>query len=143
MSIAEAIEAPTLNLIPAENIDGVLDLIGPFVRAVAERSRGLIDFEDTIASCKDGSVQLWIIWDGAPMAVWATELHDMASGLKLCVVKFFTGEHSLDWIHLLADLEAWAKSKGCHRVVSYARKGWAKRLPDYRMTHVYLEKDLV
>ena len=63
--------------------------------------------------------------------------------MKLCTIKFWTGENSLEWLHLMEDLEAWAKHEGCTRIIGVMRKGWAKRLPDYRMTHVYLEKDLI
>lgn len=144
MAHAEALpEAPTLNLIPAENIDSVLPLIADKLRSICERSRGLIDFQATVDAFRSGNLQLWIVWDGSVMAVGATELQVMATGLKVCTIRFLTGENSLDWLHTLADLEAWAKHNGCHRVAGYMRKGWAKRLSDYKMSHVYLEKELV
>lgn len=136
-------EQPTLNQIPADKIDSVLPLVEAQIRSVCQRSRGLIEFKSTIAAFKDDALQLWIVWNGGVMAVGATELSTCASGLKICTIRFLTGENSLDWLHTVADLEAWAKHQGCDRVVGYMRKGWAKRLSDYKLSHVYLEKDLV
>ncbi len=75
-------------------------------------------------------------------AVLAVETYEEVSGLKVASIRFATGEHAHEWVHLIAEIEAWAKANGCGKVEAMARKGWAKRLPDYRMTHVLLEKDI-
>jgi hypothetical protein len=50
------------------------------------------------------------------------------------------------WIHLIADIEDWAKDQGAIRLKMTARKGYPKRFKElfasYKMTHVLLEKDL-
>lgn len=143
MALAEQIPSPTLNLIPADKIESVLPLIENHLSSVVERSRGQLTAREIIEAFRSGKYQLWLIWDGQPLAIGATEVIAVASGMKLCLIHFWAGENSLDWLHLIDDLEAWAKHQGCRRMKGYMRKGWAKRLADYRMTHVLLEKDLV
>lgn len=143
MSAVETRSEPSLNLIPADKIDSVLALVAPYLVTVVERSRGQLTAEEIVQAFRSGRYQLWMIWDGSLMAVGATEVVAVASGMRLCIIHFLSGENSLEWLHLLSDLEAWAKREGCHRIKGYMRKGWAKRMPDYHMTHVSLEKDLV
>lgn len=142
MAAAEDLRGPTLNHIPAETVEKVLPLVDGHLNEVIARSRGRLDRDAIIASFRNDHAQLWMIWSDRLLAVGATEIIVEASGMKVCVILFLNGENSLDWLHLIADLEAWAKHQGCSRITGHMRKGWAKRMPDYRMTHVCLEKDL-
>jgi hypothetical protein len=133
---------PTLNLIPRENIESVRPLIEDHLKSVVERSKGKLTPDEIVDAFLSGKYQLWLIWNGSLLAVGATELTKVASGLKICTIHFLTGENSLSWLHLIGDLEQWAKAQGCGLMKGYMRKGWAKRLPDYHLTHVSLEKEL-
>jgi len=135
-------DEPTLNLIPRENIESVQPLIAEHLKSVVERSRGKLTPDEIVEAFISGKYQLWLIWNGSLLAVGATELTKVASGLKICTIHFLTGENSLSWLHLIGDLEQWAKAQGCGLMKGYMRKGWAKRLPDYHLTHVSLEKEL-
>jgi hypothetical protein len=61
-----------------------------------------------------------------------------------CRVMAIAGDDMAGWLHLLPDLEAWAKAQGCKIMEPLARPGWRKLLKPYgyRMTHVLLEKEL-
>ncbi|CAN0493160.1 unnamed protein product, partial [Phaeothamnion confervicola] len=52
------------------------------------------------------------------------------------------GEHRAKWVHLISEIQDWSRSQGCVAMEIVARKGWAKALPDFQMTHVILESDL-
>lgn len=108
-----------------------------------ERHAGELSFEGI---AKRLMAEDWILWvvteNGAPRAILATELYRDVGGLKRCRIPFCTGDGARGWVHLLAQIEAWARENDCARLDMIARKGWAKHLPDYRMTHVVLEKDL-
>lgn len=46
-----------------------------------------------------------------------------------------------DWEAHLAPIEAWARMRGCVRIVMpRARRGWLRRMRDFRITAVYAEK---
>lgn len=85
---------------------------------------------------------MWLVWAGEVRAVLATELYHDVGGEKRCRIPFCTGHGARQWVGLLSRIEDWARSEGCQRLDMIARKGWAKHLPDYKMTHVLLEKAL-
>jgi hypothetical protein len=134
---------PRLALIPPSEIGRVLSRVLPWLEKVVERSHGGNTLEGFLKQFASGLWRLWIIDDGEKLrGMLVTELDITPSGLKVCTIRVVTGEDSVSWLHLSADLEAWAKEKGCTRMETWARKGWAKRLPDYHLTHVMLEKEI-
>lgn len=120
----------------------VWPLVRDLVRRVCERSEGRYAEEPIARHLLAGDWQLWVVWDGSVRAIVITELYTDVSGIKCCMIRVCTGHGARDWSHLLEDIEEWARREGCAKLDMLARKGWAKHLPDYRMTHVMLEKDL-
>ena len=62
-------------------------------------------------------------------------------GRKLFRVVLVGGDAQA-WPGLLSEIEDMARVEGCARVVTTCRKGWAKRLKDYRLTRIELVKEL-
>ena len=112
------------------------------IERVVERTRGRWTVESVAEHLLTGAWQLWIVWDGAVNAVVATEIFHEASGMKNARAVFVGGRDMGKWAHLVSDLEDWARSEGCTRFEMIISKGIAKHFPDYRMSHVLLEKDL-
>lgn len=85
--------------------------------------------------------QLWVGMRGEEILVAAlTEVGpDLLQTFR---VTHGAGEDRDSWVHLLGDLEAWAKSIGCKRMEVVARPGWERVLKDMKKTHVILEKRL-
>ena len=131
-----------LQQIPPSHLGEILPLILNLLEAVVARSDGEFTVPALLELFARSRWQLWVIWDGEVRAIVATELHIAPSGMKLCSVHFCTGRGAAGWAHHLAEIEGWAQAEGCQRIGTMARKGWAKHLPDYKMTHVYLKKDL-
>ena len=139
---AIAITDPVLQQISPDQIEAAWPMIEDQIKEVCARTGGRWTLDGVAMRFLERKWQLWIVWDGRLRAVLATELHLEMSGQKTCDVRFCTGGHSLEWVHLIEHLELWAQAEGCTRLAMIARKGWAKRLPDYHMTHVHLEKAL-
>lgn len=133
---------PSLNRIPSEHIDQVLPITAELMSAVALRSRGKLTVQAMTDRFSRGEWDLWLVWDDGLLAVGATAICIDDDGGKACEIAFWTGEHSTRWLHLLDELEKWAVAQDCIRFRGQMRKGWAKRLPDFHMTHVFLEKDI-
>ena len=83
-----------------------------------------------------GLAQLWI----ARVGVAVTQLTGRGSD-KLCTIVAFTGDFHRCVEHL-ASLEQFAEEEGCTKMVILGRKGWRRRLCDYREPYIVLEKEI-
>ena len=133
---------PTLNLIPADKIGDVWPLIETMIESVVARSDGIYTVQSLRERFETEKFMLWIVWGDGVKALGATQFYTTDAGVKIFDILFVTGEHSLEWLHLMPEWEAHARQWGCNRIEGKMRKGWAKRLPDWKMTHVTLSKEL-
>jgi hypothetical protein len=103
---------------------------------------GVSEYGDVERNVRDGSALLWLAWDGTRIhAAAVTELRS-ANGRKFCTIVACGGEQRRHWLHLLADLESFARAEGCATVLILGRPGWRRVLPDYRVKNIILEKEL-
>jgi hypothetical protein len=109
----------------------------------ADGSRGRYSVEGILGQVFKADWQLWAVITGEHLqALLATELSVELSGNRSASISFAVGENPREWVHLIDELENWARSQGCSRLEIWARKGWAKMLQDYKLSHVLLEKHL-
>lgn len=131
-----------LQKVPLEHAARVLPHVIGRLQAVVDRSGERYTVASLAELVMRGEFQLWVIGDEQIRGVVLTELFFAPSGKKVASIRAATGDAAEGWLHLLPELEQWAKSEGCHVVEAIARKGWARRLTDYKLTHVVLEKEL-
>lgn len=114
----------------------------PHIEKMADATRGKLttdDFKERIAS---GDFQLWVVIENKqPIASVLTEIIQYPQR-KVARVVGCVGEHRGKWVHLLSEIQDWSRLQGCVAMEIVARKGWARVLPDFHMTHVLLESDL-
>ncbi|MEM8971081.1 MAG: hypothetical protein AAGD43_03355 [Pseudomonadota bacterium] len=146
--MTETIERPglTIELVPVDALAQVLPVVEHLMRDLPERSGGAWTLPGIQERLVNGVWQLWCVHDQAPqptvMAIVGTSVWTTMSGIKTCSIHFCTGDNSKDWMHLLAVIEQAARNIGAKRIETVARKGWARKLKDYRTTHLVLEKAL-
>lgn len=144
--VEEVRERPVYQLvrIGAEHFVRLMPVLGEMMETVYERAGGEMDGHSVARSLADNTLQFWAVTDGDIVAaVVGTSIEVAATGKRICQINFCAGHHRSDWLHLLEQIEQWAVfEEGCHGMKVIARKGWAKSLPEYRMTHIVLEKDL-
>lgn len=130
-----------LHLIEADKAEAIYPYIKQWVEPAVATSNGKFATEDVLRAIMSGAMQLWVIADERPMAIVISEIA-IFPRMKVCRLICCTGEHREKWIHFLADIENWARHMGCEQMLCIARKGWARLLTDYKLTHVELEKAL-
>lgn len=109
----------------------------------ADGSRGRYSVEGILTQVFREDWQLWAVITGDHLqALLATTLSVELSGHRTAGIVFAVGEAPREWVHLIDELEDWARTQGCTRLEIWARKGWAKMLQDYKLSHVLLEKHL-
>jgi hypothetical protein len=143
MDTEEQADRFILDLVPREAFNDVWPYVQLRLMNMADRSRGEMTIRTIAYRIGTGHWQLWLVTEGKEVAGCViTEIGAADSGMKICTVKACIGEDATRWLHLLSEIEEWARANGCQRINAWARRGWAKRLPHYEMTHVLLERDL-
>jgi len=139
--------------IPAtEGADGVSPLvrlwpeIAPLLTKAVEASRGVTSLEFEFEELRALRKQLWVIIveDGEKKitAAGITSLQDHPGGLKVANIEMLGGENMKAWFSLKDQFENWAKNEGRSEVRMFARKGWARELPDYKIRAYVMSKTL-
>lgn len=132
-------------LVPIEpaRVGEAWPLVRKHLADMAQRSRGKVLAEDIAQLSFEGRMHQWIVLDDDRnlLATGVTEIADYPRK-RVAKIIGLVGEHSERWIHHLADIEAWARAQGCASIMNIARKGWARKVPQYDLTHVVLERDL-
>lgn len=133
----------TLAQTPTDAVDQVWSFVANLAATIAETSRGRVNAENIREFLRAGTMQLWIVLGdrGEALAVVVTEIVAFP-GAKVCVVRGLAGNDRDRWLHHLAEIETWAKGLECSRVEVRGRKGMAKVLRDYKLTAVFLEKEI-
>lgn len=133
----------TLSSVPVEAVAQVWPFVVGLAATIAETSGGRVNAEHIRQHVEAGTMQLWVVLgaQGEALALAVTEIVAFPLS-KVCVVRGLAGHDREKWVHHLDDIEAWAKGLGCTRIEVRGRKGMAKVLPQYKLTSVYLEKEL-
>ena len=134
-----------LQRIPVEAIEMVWPMIEADVERAVSRNGGRFTVDGLKARVENDDWQLFLVWDKderSHKAIVMTNVYREMNGELVASIPFVSGRRAEEWIDLLPVLEGWAEKVGAHRIETWARKGWARRLKDYKLTHVLLEKPL-
>lgn len=111
------------------------DLVPPYWPRIAHWLEKLNDryppwwrLADPMARCISGHAQLWLIRDDKVIkGVVITQITTDAA--RVAEVAVVAGEDMDSWLHLIDDLEHWARKEHCVAMIATAaRGGWAKVL---------------
>jgi hypothetical protein len=110
---------------------------GAIARALHRGNVGT-EIEQVEADLFHSLAQLWV----APGGVAVTQItKSRHRSYRTCTLIAFVGDYAR-CIEYLPTLEEFCRREGCSRFVILGRKGWKRRLADYREPHVVLEKEL-
>lgn len=108
-----------------------------------ERETGLVLASSIRADLASGAKQVWGWQEGVITGVAITEVIQTPKGPCCWVyggVGTETTKGQIDAI--IATIEAWAKGIGCSRVMLQGRRGWLRRLSEYKQVGIILEKEV-
>lgn len=128
-----------MRLVPitSVNIEANWPRVATFIKQACRKGPLDADPNALKMGCFTRDHQLWIVEDDAGAAV-AAVITQVVSGA--CEWLAVGGLHMAHWKHLETQIELWAKAEGCLTMRSFSRIGMRKRLPDYRVRGVILEK---
>ena len=143
MSVQEIETDVEMHRLKPQQLEAVWPMVRPLMEEVAESYRGKQTVETLTSEILRGEVELWVVVEGNEiLAIIGTQLCEEPSGMKTLFIKYADGRQMHKWLGMIDEFEAYARANGCEYVEMIARKGWTKRLKDYKMTHVLLEKRL-
>lgn len=128
--------------VPLAELERAWPLVEAMIADACARD-GLYGAGDVLEWLRGDKMQLWLA-GSTERGVEAAAISEMLQhrAAKTFSVFIVTGADIDRWLPHLGRMEAWAKEMGCSRAIQHARRGYARKLKDYRMTHVVLEKQL-
>lgn len=99
--------------------------------------------DEVFGLIESAQAQCWLAVEGNRLiGVWVTKVEQSARG-RFCLVWLAGGEQVNKWMPMVQEYtEPWAKENGCSEMQIVGRKGWVKKLPDYKWTAIVLRKEL-
>jgi len=113
--------------------DQIPDEAAEALRPAFDRS-DMAEVEDWMEFCRKDQAQLWRLNDYWVM----TQVIDTKKGRAIHLT-YCAGVYDAA---LIDEIESWAKSVGCKMAYFSARPGAQKRLTDYRLRYVTMDKEL-
>lgn len=133
--------------VPPESVDDVWPLAEPYLKKAEERSNGA-SLNATRESAKGNLKQLWFAAEDTPeqpnkvFGVAVTSLVKRENGDQDMIIELLGGEKLDAWFTLKEELEDWARLENRKGIEVWCRKALLRKLPDYKITHYVLRKEL-
>lgn len=140
-SISPASEA-SLSQVPQDYIDGIWPSVEKFLlRSYRRTDQNIpLTLRDDL---RKGDRQLWVITleDVTIVAAGVTSIFALRSGNAL-KIEHLGGGSMRQWLNTLKELEAFARNRGCKKLMWEGRSGWVRLFPDYKVSAVVMTKRL-
>ena len=115
-----------------------------FLKPALDRTDGLLTLESVVAACKNRDCQLWAMVDGMDVTGAAvTEVRNLSSGIRTVHVLAMGAKDMTAPLDCADALKEWAKSLGAVKLTADCRPGMPRKLKDWRLLSVLMEKDIV
>lgn len=131
-----------LEAITPDRLEKVWPEVVVWVVKACETSNGRYMAADVKRLIANKSFQLWRAKDGESIGVCVTEIIDYPHK-RYCRIVIGTGTGRDQWQGYIKEIEAWARSRGCHGMESIAREGWWRaffKFLGWKKTHIYIER---
>lgn len=128
--------------IAPEMVGDFLPIVHRHIKAAVDKA-GMVDFEPVVEKVRAGDSLLWVAVENEKRIRGAgiTELIVEPAG-KVCVIVAWGSDDQKRCAPLLETIEQFARDERCIAVRLYGRPGWMRRLPDYRLKSVVMERAL-
>lgn len=130
--------------VPADKVAAVWPRLDHLYEDACQYSKGMLTKEAVRVRAENGLGQLWIAADETTQvtATCITSTIAFPGGLKAMFVELVGGSIKYDIFEFRTTLEKHAAADGCSAVFFMVPRKWAKRLPDYKISHLLLCKEL-
>lgn len=126
------------------DLPAVWKAIEPLIERGCAYSGGALDPQSVVDGVLTGRAKLIALADEREInSVMALQVVAMPTGQRVLEVILVGGRDVEAWAPFEPQLDAIGLAEGCEKVRTMGRKGWARRLPHWRLSAIVLERDLV
>jgi hypothetical protein len=119
--------------------------IEPWLIRACDETLGEWSVKTVVNGFLAGKLMIWVLYDhDAQKCVGAGATANLQNegGAKRIEVVVFAAAEMHRWLDTLSEIERYGKECGCSSIRVVGRKGWAKKLSDYKLSRIVLEKAL-
>lgn len=109
------------------DVQTVWPMVERWVETAADEAHGWWTADDIRERLETGGAGLWLVIDDIPVACVVSEI-ETGPRFSTVVISICAGSGMEIWLHLLPQIEAWAKAIGARVIEVRGRKGWARAL---------------
>jgi len=129
-----------LCVVYANDLEPIWEEIKPHLKSALSYSDDKYSLEDIREGIEGKEMQLFIVVKEDILATVVTSIYEYPNSKVMTVV--LTGGEKMDkWIHLIEQLERWAKDEGCDYMEILGRPGW-ERVLKWEKKAVLLKKNI-
>lgn len=126
--------------IAPEHVAEAWPLVSRYIEEACRRGPENDSADNMRERCEAGRFQLWLTGDQRGVIAAAVTGFLNEADRKVCLWLAVGGRDMSDWHALQDQIEAVAKAHGCVAMRSYSRPGMVRRMTDYRLKGVIMEK---
>ena len=127
------------NTYPSELVPSVWESVKPLIERALKRGSNYT-IEQIHAGLLEKAMQLFV-WESDKIHAALVTTIQNRDEQRWCLLLAIGGEKMDEWIHLLPNVEDWARELGCQQMRVYGRPGWA-RVTGYNLEYCKLVKEL-
>lgn len=98
----------------------------PLLEKTLAYAHGRYLSEDIYRCLKACDMQLWVIYNSQGLLSFCITQIIVYPRKKILSIPFVGGIEMLKWLHLLGEIQRFAKENGCDEIEGYAREGWLR-----------------
>ena len=118
---------PDLYPVPADMVRVVWPKVEPVIKKAINLHPGY-ETSDVKEAIERKEMQLWIAAEGNKVIAACVTRIVIYPRMKELEVTWVAGKGADDWLHFRGEIEKWAATIGCERIVAYGRRGWERKL---------------
>ncbi len=130
------VQAAEITGVPWFSLDDEWERATPHLQRVIEQTGYTLQYIKYQLSLRN--MQLWV-WDKGAAVTQVNALPKYS----VATIVLLAGNDMDEWVEdVQRELEDWARAIGCKFLELHGRKGWQRKLPDFRISHVTMSKEL-
>lgn len=126
--------------VPSHEVDDVWPKVAPFIEEAVKYCDGKWTALDVLEAIQKQEAQLFLVVDQSIHAAVVTQIQKYPSK-KVLTILFLGGRGMPEWVHLVSEIERWAKELECDSLEVWGRYGWGKIL-GWKKTSTVISKNI-